>query len=128
MVPTAEDFVGSMSSMAKVKLTITFLAEEVPEAHSLLLEKLASESLYKAIWIASAAKIPTPEGAAIVSMRMSCSTPTATTNSCAISMNAELLRTLRAIEPHNRRLPNGYSIVFGKAVEPLFLVHRSGVQ
>ena len=97
MVPTAQDFEGSLSSMANVKLTVTFLAEEVTVAHSLLLEKLASESLYKPIRIASAAKINTQGGAAIVSMTMSCASPTATTNSCAISLNAELLRKLRAI-------------------------------
>ena len=97
MVPTAQDFERSLSSIANTKPTVTFFAEDVTVANTAFLKQLARVSFYKPIRIASAAKINTQGGAAIVSMTMSCASPTATTNSCAISLNAELLRKLRAI-------------------------------
>ena len=61
----------------------------------------------------------------MVSLTTTCSTPTVTTNTCAISLNAELLRALRATEHGKARLPQALSRVFAKAVEPMLEVHRS---
>ena len=49
MVPTAQDFERSLSSMANIKTTVTFVAEDVTLQNAALLERLAKVSLYRPI-------------------------------------------------------------------------------
>ena len=53
MIPTAQDFERSLPSMANVKPTVTFLAEDVTGENAAMLERLEIESMCKPIHITS---------------------------------------------------------------------------
>ena len=128
MLPTVQDFERSLSPMANVRPTVTSFAEVVRQMNAALLERLAKRSMCEPFLITSALTIPTPPGPAIGSITNTRTTPTATTTSCAITANDELLRALRAVEQENARFPHTLSRVFVKEVESLLKVHRSAPQ
>ena len=109
ILPIAQDFERSLSSMANTKPTVTFHAEDVTVAKAGFLDQLSRESLYKPIRIILAATIPTAAGAAMVSVTTTSKTPSAIPISYAISVKTELLGALRAMEQQNARLPRAIS-------------------
>ena len=125
---TPQDFERNLPTMANVKPTVTFLAEDVTEQNAELLARLAKESLCNAIQITSARMIPTPAGSAILRLKRNRTMPTAWTTADASSTIQELISPLRGVDHQNARLPLRLSRMFAKGIQPLRQVQRSAAQ
>lgn len=127
-MPTAQDFERSFSSMANIKPTVTFIAEDVTQQNAALLKRVAKQPMCEPIQNTPALTILTTAGPAMGSLTTTRTTPTATTTSCAITANIALLRALRPMEHQNAGLPHTLWKVFAKVVDPLLQVDRNAAQ
>ena len=127
-LPTADEFARSLTSLADEHKIVKFYAQHVTEENAAWMERVAKETLIKPTQITSDLTIPTLAGAAIVGLKTTQTTPTTSLTTCALSLNEELIRTLREVAHQNAQFPQHRSRVFAKAVRPLLDVHRTAAQ
>ena len=103
----------------------SYSAEDVKEKNAAWMEEVVQATLLQPTQVISVLTIPTPVGSAIVSLTTTRLAPTATTTTYSITMDRELLNTLKVMAYQNAQLPLQNSKVLEDAVKPLLEVHRA---
>ena len=106
---TAADFGRSLNSMAEDSKIVSFFADEETLRNAEGLERALKETLLKPAQITSALTIPTATGAAIERLKNTQTTPSTSLATCALSLNDELIRTLKAMAQTMPSYPSTFS-------------------
>ena len=114
--------------MKEAKPKVQFYSENFTVRNALSVEQCGTQARGEAFTVTPALISPTPAGSAIESLTITRKASSATTTTCAITANDELLRALRAIPQQNSRHPQEISKVFVKEVNPLLDLHRGLAQ
>ena len=109
MLPTAQEFERSLSTIQKAKPKIEFYPEEVTGANAEWMDKQAKRVLSGPVQVTTALTITTLAGSGIVSLTTTRTTPTSTSTTFSITAHEELLQALRAMEHRNPQLPREIS-------------------
>ena len=116
-LPTEDEFARSLLILADENKFVSFYPQHVTVEKAQCLEDLARETLRKPTQITAALTIPTSAGAAIVSLTSRQTTPTTSKTTCSLSVNEQLIPTLREVAQENAQLPQHLWCVFPKALK-----------
>ena len=122
ILPSPDELVRSLTSMSDVKV-VSFLASDVNAQNLVWMQRVARAAMLEPTQVTSALTIPTPLGAATVSLTTT-RTPSSTVTTYSLFAHNELLQTLRAMAQQHAELPMPLSKEFAKVVQPLMDVHR----
>ena len=110
---TADQFAQSLTSLGEEQKIVSFCPQHDTVENAEWLERVVKETLRKPTQITSALTIPTPAGAAIVSLTSTQTTPPTSSTTCALSMSGATERS--ATGTSRKSVPEGGESIVGRA-------------